>query len=55
MSVAHEVGEYVRGQINRNHPQVSEVFIHIGIAAYGEEEYVQSTTLHVLTACLLVS
>ncbi|CAH8353245.1 unnamed protein product [Eruca vesicaria subsp. sativa] len=29
VSVAHEVGEYVRGQINKNHPQVSEVFIHI--------------------------
>ncbi|EOA29470.1 hypothetical protein CARUB_v100251001mg, partial [Capsella rubella] len=29
VSVAHEVGEYVRGQINMNHPEVSEVFIHI--------------------------
>uniref|UniRef100_A0A1J3E798 Metal tolerance protein C1 n=1 Tax=Noccaea caerulescens TaxID=107243 RepID=A0A1J3E798_NOCCA len=29
VSVAHEVGEYVRRQINKNHPQVSEVFIHI--------------------------
>ncbi|CAA7044207.1 unnamed protein product [Microthlaspi erraticum] len=29
VSVAHEVGEYVRGQINKNHPEVSEVFIHI--------------------------
>ncbi|KAJ0239967.1 Metal tolerance protein C1 [Hirschfeldia incana] len=29
VSVAHEVGEYVRGQISKNHPQVSEVFIHI--------------------------
>jgi len=31
VSVAHEVGEYVRRQINLNHPEVSEVFIHIGI------------------------
>ncbi|CAN8285754.1 unnamed protein product [Cochlearia groenlandica] len=29
VSVAHEVGEYVRGEINRNHPEVAEVFIHI--------------------------
>ncbi|VVB03658.1 unnamed protein product [Arabis nemorensis] len=29
VSVAHEVGEYVRGQINKKHPEVSEVFIHI--------------------------
>ncbi|XP_024010771.1 metal tolerance protein C1 isoform X2 [Eutrema salsugineum] len=29
VSVAHEVGEYVRRQINENHPEVSEVFIHI--------------------------
>ncbi|EFH58393.1 hypothetical protein ARALYDRAFT_322424 [Arabidopsis lyrata subsp. lyrata] len=29
VSVAHEVGEYVRRQINMNHPEVSEVFIHI--------------------------
>ncbi|KFK37536.1 hypothetical protein AALP_AA4G269800 [Arabis alpina] len=29
VSVAHEVGEFVRGQINKQHPEVSEVFIHI--------------------------
>ncbi|CAH2057613.1 unnamed protein product [Thlaspi arvense] len=29
VSVAHEVGESVRGQINKSHPEVSEVFIHI--------------------------
>ncbi|KAG7531137.1 Cation efflux protein cytoplasmic domain superfamily [Arabidopsis suecica] len=29
VSVAHELGEYVRRQINMNHPEVSEVFIHI--------------------------
>lgn len=30
VSVAHDIGENVRNQIHKSHPEVSEVFIHIG-------------------------
>ena len=30
VSAAHYVGENVRHQIHKSHPEVSEVFIHIG-------------------------
>lgn len=30
VSAAHNVGENVRLQIHKSHPEVSEVFIHIG-------------------------
>lgn len=36
VSAAHNVGENVRHQIHKSHPEVSEVFIHIGtIVAFG--------------------
>lgn len=31
VSAAHEIGEHVRHQIHKSHPEVAEVFIHIGI------------------------
>lgn len=31
VSAAHSVGEHVRSQIHKSHPEVSEVFIHIGM------------------------
>lgn len=31
VSAAHGVGENVRHQIHKSHPEVSEVFIHIGV------------------------
>lgn len=31
VSAAHGVGENVRRQIHKSHPEVSEVFIHIGV------------------------
>lgn len=31
VSAAHVIGENVRHQIHKSHPEVTEVFIHIGI------------------------
>ena len=31
ISAAHGIGENVRHQIHKSHPEVTEVFIHIGI------------------------
>lgn len=30
VSAAHDVGENVRHQLQQSHPEVAEVFIHIG-------------------------
>lgn len=30
VSAAHEVGEFVRHELQRSHPEVVEVFVHIG-------------------------
>lgn len=34
VSAAHEIGENVRDQIHKSHPEVAEVFIHIGKLFY---------------------
>lgn len=31
VSAAHDVGENVRRQLQQSHPEVAEVFIHVGI------------------------